>query len=55
MGLVISPAFPSSIEAVELKTKKSKKAEPVVETIAVEECCALGCDDCFLPEEIVNE
>lgn len=47
MGLVNSPAFPSSGAKPEPKPKKSKKAEPVIEPeITPEECCQEDCDGC---------
>jgi len=54
MGLVNSPSFNSSEESQAPKPKKSKKAEPVTESVP-EECCTLGCDDCIFAEEPVIE
>jgi hypothetical protein len=53
MGLVNAAGFPAPGKP-EKKAKKSKKAEPIPtlkEMVdSIEECCALGCNDCHLEQ-----
>jgi hypothetical protein len=44
MGLVNSAGFPAAGEVKE--DKKPKKTKVVEKSEPIEECCALGCDDC---------
>jgi hypothetical protein len=57
MGLVNAAGFPSKSKPEPVKkTKKTKpveKSEPTIEELVEslpEECCALGCNECFLDE-----
>jgi hypothetical protein len=56
MGLVNSASFPKPGKEQPKKIKKTKpveKSEPTIEELVEslpEECCALGCNECFLDE-----
>jgi hypothetical protein len=56
MGLVNSASFPKPGKEPVKKTKKTKqveKFEPTIEELVEslpEECCALGCNECFIDE-----